>query len=113
MNSDLRSCHLCAEIYFANEPHCPYCGTASARTVSRAPLALALLGVLASGCELFEPEMQPDYGVPIDDTAEIDADGDGYTTPDDCDDGDPEIHPDAKEIPDDGVDSTCDGEDNT
>ncbi|MEE2751655.1 MAG: putative metal-binding motif-containing protein [Myxococcota bacterium] len=78
-------------------------------------------------------EAQPDYGVP--DTGETgigedtgpsdlygvpdtgmytDQDGDGYTEADgDCDDSDASIHPGAQETPGDGVDSNCDGNDDT
>ena len=41
-----------------------------------------------------------------------DADGDGYSTcDDDCDDGEPEAYPGNDEVPYDGIDNDCDGED--
>ena len=42
-----------------------------------------------------------------------DADGDGYTTVDDCDDNDAGIHPGATEVVKDGVDQDCNGYDLT
>ena len=44
-----------------------------------------------------------------DDSGPVDADGDGFGVDQDCDDGDPEIHPGATDLPCDGVDSDCDG----
>ena len=53
------------------------------------------------------------YGVP-EDTASWDNDGDGFSVADgDCDDSNPDIHPEAREIAGDGVDSNCNGEDDT
>ena len=56
---------------------------------------------------------QADYGVP-DTGIYVDDDGDGYSEADgDCDDSNAEIHPDATETPGDGIDSNCDGNDDT
>jgi hypothetical protein len=46
------------------------------------------------------------YGVEV-----VDADQDGSWEGEDCDDTDPERYPGAEELPGDGVDSDCDGED--
>ena len=43
-----------------------------------------------------------------DGSATPDADGDGFTAAEDCDDDDPYIHPDADEDCDNGVDDDCD-----
>jgi hypothetical protein len=70
---------------------------------------LGLAGCDATGKESFPGVAE--YGVA--DTSRVDLDGDGYFTPEDCDDGNAAIHPEATETPGDGVDSNCDGEDDS
>jgi hypothetical protein len=82
--------------------------------------AAALLGLTlgaAVGCQdLYglpdkQPEPQPEYGVA--DTSMADSDDDGWRDDEDCAPDDPTVHPEAEETPDDGVDSDCDGQDDT
>jgi hypothetical protein len=61
------------------------------------------LGLLALACD------PPGIGDPKDDTAPmVDADGDGWGEDEDCDDGDPTVHPGAAELCND-LDDDCDG----
>lgn len=50
---------------------------------------------------------------PVDDSAPdiVDEDGDGYSAPEDCDDAEPTTHPGAVDVPYDGIDSDCAGDD--
>lgn len=94
---------------------CPSCGRDA--TPNAPSAAFVLLGLALAGCST----SQALYGTvdtgAIGDTSTTDGDGDGFVADsaggDDCDDTDETVNPDADETPGDGVDSNCDGEDDT
>ncbi len=70
-------------------------------------LSVAFALCVVTGCEEGGIMLMDD-----DDTAgPTDADGDGHDSDDDCDDNDDTVYPGADEVPYDGVDQDCDGED--
>ena len=110
----LHPCARCGVHVLDTSCACPSCGAklrdcgGGALHATAAALAMGL-GLVACG----DKDIQPAYGVP-DSSAFIDEDGDGYNAEsDDCDDADAAVNPGATETPDDGIDSNCDGEDNT
>ena len=74
------------------------------------------LGLAVCAC-LDPSKREPGKDSPMDDTESIpedtgpfDVDGDGYTPIDgDCDDQNPDVHPEATDVVGDGVDQDCDG----
>jgi hypothetical protein len=56
---------------------------------------------------------EPEYGVVDSGFNQEDFDNDGFSEPEDCDDEDPDVNPDAEETPGDGVDSNCNDDDDT
>lgn len=121
----MKTCSSCGTHVKTADCTCPHCGTKAACRSARTP-AVALLGLALAGCTGKDDDsganagdtstnmtdtgiMQADYGVP-----DTDEDQDGYGVySGDCDDTNADIHPDAPETPGDGVDSNCDGNDDT
>lgn len=98
----LNVCKTCQAVLAADSE----CTCSTGPSTSRITLGVALMGLtLAAGCPA---EVVAMYGVPLED-----FDEDGYFDFEDCDDEDENIYPGAEETPGDGVDSNCDGEDDT
>lgn len=91
---------------------CPHCASqTAAKALGSAALLLGLTACLGNEPRQNESAIEADYGVP--DTGFLDADSDGYGVSQDCDDENDQIYPGAPETAGDGVDSNCNGEDDT
>lgn len=111
--SELLRCPCCGTHVRSGGHDCPACGDRHAKAVVNTAAA-AMLGLALTGC--FKDNTQSDYGIgesraesPVDE----DLDGDGFLEPEDCNDEDANINPSATETPGDGIDSNCDGADDT
>jgi hypothetical protein len=128
----MKTCTHCGTHVKTADCTCPHCGTKAACRSARTP-AVALLGLALAGCTGKADDTgagdtsaaldtsdtatnidtggggQADYGVP-----DTDEDADGYGVySGDCDDTNAAVYPGAPETPGDGVDSNCDGNDDT
>jgi len=65
-------------------------------------LGLVVTAIAMHGCTSL-------YGIVTTPSLSADADGDGWATPLDCDDSDPDINPGVEETTGDDVDVNCDG----
>lgn len=104
----MKGCRSCGELVKGGGCHCPHCGQSLCST---SPSSVLLMGLVLSGCVIDKPV--PAYGIADTSDSAFDRDGDGYDARLDCDDDNPEVHPDATEKAGDGVDSNCDGSDDT
>lgn len=104
-------CASCGSHHRRVDNACPHCGArvvAPSATRVSAAAALLALGLTACPSNDIGDEPQALYGVVV-----TDGDGDGHGADVDCNDDDASIHPDAEETPGDGVDSNCNGNDDT
>lgn len=114
--SELLRCGCCGTHVRVAGQSCPFCGCDKASKVANTA-SVALLGLALSGCIIVNP--QPKYGIAntgedtFGESIADDADSDGYPVPADCNDQDPNVNPAATETPGDGIDSNCDGQDDT
>ncbi|MBK7756415.1 MAG: putative metal-binding motif-containing protein [Deltaproteobacteria bacterium] len=112
----MTNCAHCGTHVFESACACPHCGTKLRDCGLRHTAAAALMGLALVGCGDKEPSdsgYAPEYGV-ADTSYLADADGDGVTVGDgDCNDDDAAVNPGATETAGDGVDSNCDGSDDT
>jgi hypothetical protein len=118
--SDLRICDSCGSHVVQAACRCPHCGHSKCSrpniSMMGAAVLLGLTGCVGDAHPIDTGDgfhdtggIQPMYGV-----AMLDADEDGYFAgADDCDDADASVHPGAAETVGDGVDSNCDGADDT
>lgn len=107
----MRSCASCGAFVRTQAPcTCPDCGATLCEKKLRSP-AVLLMGLVAGCADPFTAE--PPYGLPDSSDSAMDRDGDSYSSRVDCDDDNAEIHPDAPEKTGDGVDSNCNGSDDT
>lgn len=77
------------------------------RSLMKPPLSILLAATFLLSCGKSGPKEQKEETAL---TTPADLDEDGYDDSVDCDDWDPKTYPNAEELPADGTDQDCDGE---
>ncbi len=111
----LWTCPSCGELVRTRDAICPFCDRAGLCPAPRLANVLVLVVAVAAmgGCAMGKSASSDGF-VGMDTESTADNDGDGFSPADgDCDDVDDSRSPDAAEATGDGVDSNCDGEDDT
>ncbi len=116
----LTTCNQCGGFVPSGGSACPNCnarprmgrlGRRLLNTASGGAVALTLMACSGGAPQYHNLEpVEPVAGGRCD-TGEEDIDGDGYCSPEDCDEINADIHPEAADPSGDGVDQNCDGSD--
>jgi hypothetical protein len=116
----LTTCNRCGGFLPRAAIECPNCsarpraGRVARRLLKAASggaVALTLMACYGGAPQYYNMEpAEPTAGGRCD-TGADDIDGDGYCSPEDCDEVNADIHPEAGDPPGDGVDQNCDGSD--
>ena len=106
------ACGDCGRHHLESEASCPFCGPNTPRRSNRVMTAIGAVMtpmVLAACYGQVDVDPYWDSGDSGDTSGDqVDVDGDGFMSADDCDDANPEVNPEATEICDDKIDNDCD-----
>lgn len=95
---ELVPCDVCGRHVRPGAASCPFCRARGGRARALHVVGGALTTLVLAAC----------YGSPLVERPDFDGDNDGIPSTWDCDDQDPDVHPEADEVCGDGIDNDCD-----